>query len=422
MSITSSFYSGLSGLDTHATAMRVIGDNIANLHTTGFKSSTAHFEDVLGVSLTGVSGGNQTGAGAKVTSVDANFIQGSLMTTDVSTDVAVNGKGFFIVRDAMSEEMFYTRAGHFHIDNRGYYVNNLGYRVQGYLYDSTGTALIESLSDIQINQNSMIPPRVTSLVNMTLNLDATESPIVGGFDIDNPSRTSHFSTALNIYDSLGQSHQIRVFFTKVSDQTWQWNALIDGADVQGGTPGVAQSYGSGTIAFDETGQLTTGMPVNFYTGSITFANGLTPPATRIDFTGTSQYGSPSAIQVLSHDGYAAGTVSGISIDDEGNIVASYTNGTRRKIACLALADFPNLNGLSRKGSNLFQATTNSGDPLFNRPGVGGMGTISSSMLEESNVDMAAEFIKMIIIQRGYQANTKVITTTDEMLTQLINIR
>lgn len=420
MSITSSFYSGLSGLDSHATAMRVIGDNIANLHTTGFKSSTAHFEDVLGVSLTGVSGGNQTGAGVKVAAVDANFIQGSLMTTDVSTDVAVNGKGFFIVEDALSEELFYTRAGHFHIDNQGYYVNNLGYRVQGYLYDSTGTTLIETLSDIQINMNSMIPPRVTSMVKMVLNLNATESDLT--WDPNNPSGTSHFSTALNIYDSLGQSHQIRIYFTKVDNQTWLWNGLIDGADVQGGTPGVPVSYGSGILTFDEYGQLTTGMPVEFYTEDITFANGLTPPPTRVDFTGTTQYGSPSAIQVLSHDGYAAGTVSGVSIDEEGNIIASYTNGTRRKIACLALADFPNLNGLTRKGANLFQATTASGEPLFNRPKVGGMGTISSSMLEESNVDMAAEFIKMIIIQRGYQANTKVITTTDEMLSQLINIR
>ncbi len=420
MSITSSFYSGLSGLDTHASAMRVIGDNISNLHTTGFKNSSVHFEDVLGVSLSGVSGGNQTGAGVKVSSVDANFIQGSLMTTDVATDVAVNGRGFFIVQDPLTEEMFYTRAGHFQIDNRGYYVNPQGYQVQGYLYDSTGTTLIESLSDIQINLNSMIPPRVSSEVRMVLNLDASQSSLV--WDINDPSATSHFSTALNIYDSLGQSHQIRVYFTKTDDQEWGWNAVIDGADVQGGTSGTLSQYGSGTITFDSLGRLTTGMPVNFYTGSVTFANGLTPPATTIDFTGTSQYGSPSAIQVLTHDGYAAGTVSGVSIDDQGNIVASYTNGTRRKIACLALADFPNLNGLSRKGANLFQATTTSGDPLLNRPGVGGMGTISSSMLEESNVDMAAEFIKMIIIQRGYQANTKVITTTDEMLAQLINIR
>lgn len=422
MSITSSFYSGLSGLDTHATAMQVIGDNIANLHTTGFKASSAHFEDVLGVSLSGVTGSNQTGAGAKVGSVDVNFIQGSLETTDVATDIAINGKGFFIVGDPITREQFFTRAGHFTIDNQGYYVNNLGYRVQGYLYDTTGTTLIETLADIQIQQNAMIPPRVTGEIQMALNLDASTQPLPGGFDIDHPSTSSHFSTALTIYDSLGQSHQIEVYFTKIDDQKWQWNAVIDGADVQGGTPGQYILYGSGEIGFDTSGKLITSMPVNFYTGSITFANGLTPPSTTVDFTNTTQYGSASSIQRLYQDGYAAGTVSGIAIDEEGNIVANYTNGVRKRIARLALADFPNLNGLLRKGGNLFQATTHSGDPLYNKPGVGGMGTICSSMLEESNVDMAAEFIKMIIIQRGYQANTKVITTTDEMLAQLINIR
>ncbi len=308
----------------------------------------------------------------------------------------------------MTSELFYTRAGHFSLDNQGYYVNTLGYQVQGYLYDSTGTSLIETLSDIQINQNSMIPPNVTTEVNMVLNLDASASPLT--WDITDPGNTSHFSTALNIYDSLGQS------------QTWEWNAVIDGADVQGGTAGVLESYGTGTLEFDTSGALSTDMPVDFYTGDITFANGLSATASTIDFTDTTQYGSATAIQILNQNGYAAGTVSGVSIDEEGNIIANYTNGTRRRIARLALADFPNLNGLLRKGATLYQATTTSGDPLYNKPGVGGMGNISASMLEESNVDMAAEFIKMIIIQSRYQANTKVITTTDEMLAQLINIR
>jgi flagellar hook protein FlgE len=430
MSITSSFYSALSGLDTQGTAMQVIGDNIANTKTTGFKSSTAHFEDVLGVSLSGVTGSNQTGAGSKISSVDGNFIQGSLETTDVATDIADNGKGFFIVQDPSSSELFYTRAGHFMIDSQGYYVNSEGYQIQGYLYDSTGTNLIESLADIQINQNSMIPPRVTSQINMVLNLDGGETivPAATAFDATDPN-TYNYSTTLNIYDSLGQVHSIHVYFTKRPDTAgppislnWEWNAMIDGSDVQLGTPGVLQAYGTGTVNFDTSGQLTTAMPVNFYTGAITFANGLTPPATTLDFTNTTQYGSDSAIQSLSQNGYAAGTVSGVGIDEKGNIVASYTNGTRQKIARLALADFPNLNGLARKGMTLYQATSTSGDPLYNKPGVGGMGTISSSMLEESNVDLASEFIKMIIVQRGYQANTKVITTTDDMLAQLINIR
>jgi flagellar hook protein FlgE len=420
MSITSSFYSGLSGLDTHGTAMQVIGDNIANVQTTGFKNSSVHFEDVLGASLSGVSGGNQTGAGAKVSTVDGNFLQGSLETTNAITDVAINGGGFFIVEDSSNDEVFYTRAGHFIIDNQGYYVNTQGYRVQGYLYDSQGMSLIETLSDIQINQNSMIAPQVTGDIDMVVNLDASEAASV--WDINNPSTTSHFSTGLTVIDSLGQSHPIQVYFTKTAGQTWQWNAVIDGGDVQGGTPGVLQPYGSGTINFDISAQMTTAMPMNFYTGAITFANGITPPSTTIDFTDTTQYGAASIIQVLNQDGYAAGTVSEVSIDEGGNLVANFTNGTQRNIARLALASFSNINGLERKGSTLYRATSDSGDPLYNSPGTGGMGNISASTLEESNVDLAGEFIKMIIIQRGYQANTKVITTIDEMLAQLINIR
>jgi flagellar hook protein FlgE len=283
---------------------------------------------------------------------------------------------------------------------------------------------MESLADIQINQHSMIAPQVTSGVDLVLNLNAAATDLV--WDITDPTGTSHFSTALTLFDSLGQIHQIQVYFTKTDTATeeWEWNAVIDGSDVQGGTAGVLEAYGTGTINFDTSGQLTTAMapPPNFYTGAITFANGLTPPATTVNFSNTTQYGSDSAIQSVSQNGYAAGTVSGLGIDQQGNIVASYTNGMRRKVARLILADFPNLNGLLRKGSTLYQATTNSGDPLYNKPGVGGMGNISSSMLEESNVDLASEFIKMIIIQRGYQANTKVISTTDEMLNQLINIR
>jgi flagellar hook protein FlgE len=421
MSITSSFYSGLSGLDTHATAMQVIGDNIANVHTTGFKSSSAHFEDVLGVSLTGVAGSNQTGAGASVEAVDVNFIQGSLETTDVGTDVAINGKGFFILKNALSGEDVYTRAGHFTLDNQGYYVNSQGYRVQGYQYDPSGTALLESLGDIQVNPNNMLPPHITSEVSMGLNLDAASE--LKTFDIADPPGTSNYSTALTVFDSLGESHQVQVYFNETAPMNWEWHAVIDGGEV-GGTAGTPELYGSGSLVFDGDGKLTTVMPVSLYdsTLALTFASGTTPPDTTIDFTDTTQYGSPSAIQKITQDGYAAGNVTGISVDESGNLLSHYTNGTVKSVARLVLADFPNLNGLEREGGNLYRATTKSGDPLNNKPGEGGVGTISSSMLEESNVDLASEFIKMIIIQRGYQANTKVITTTDDMLAQLINIR
>lgn len=419
MSITSSFYTGLSGLDAHGTAIGVIGDNIANVHSAGFKASTTHFEDVLGLSLTGVSGSNQTGAGTKVASVDGNFIQGSLATTQVGTDVAINGKGFFIVGDPNTNESYYTRAGHFTVDNQGYYINGQGNRVQGYLYDSTGQTLIEIMSDIQLNTHSMVPPQITTEIDTVLNLDATITDFLV-FDVNNLSTTTHYSTPITIYDSLGQSHQLQLYFTKTAAQTWDLNVVVDGSDTSDGLPHL---YGAAvTLGFDTSGALTTAMPQTLTPAGFNFANGIAPSAIDIDLTNTSQYGSASAIQSIFQDGFAAGTLSDISIDERGNIIGNYTNGTVRNIARLALGDFTNLNGLERKGGTLYQATTHSGPPLYNKPGEGGMGSISSSMLEESNVDLAAEFIKMIIVQRGYQANTKVITTTDDMLAQLLNLR
>ena len=216
MSITSSFYSGLSGLDTHGIAMQVIGDNIANMHTSGFKGSSVHFEDVLGQSLSGVTGSNQTGAGTKASSIDYNFVQGSLETTDVSTDVSINGKGFFIVEDALTNEQFYTRAGHFTIDNQGYLVNNKGYRVQGYNYDAKGLTLLETLADIQISQNSMVPPKETTQVDTVLNLDVQKPPKPGISltpvlhpTIQPPSRFTILWVKTIKYSSILRKRQIR---------------------------------------------------------------------------------------------------------------------------------------------------------------------------------------------------------------------
>ncbi len=418
MSLASSFYTALSGLDTHGMAMQVVGDNISNLNTNGYKSSSIWFEDVLGGALSG----DQAGVGAKISAVDGNFTQGSLMTTGVNTDIAISGKGFFILEKTGTDEEYYTREGHFNLDSQGYYVNRQGMRVQGYLYDPTGTTLIQTLTDIQIDPQSLVPPSETNAVEMVLNLDATEPASAVGFDIANPGGTSQYFTSLRIYDTLGQAHNIQLYFTKTASMNWDWNAVMDGSDVQGGTPGTAELYGSGSLTFDATGQMTTAMPVNFYTGTITFGNGIAPSATTLDLTGTSQYGSPSAIKSIAQDGFAAGNIAGFTISSDGTINGNYTNGMVRNIAQLGLADFTNLYGLERNGGMLYRATSESGDPLYNRPTVGGLGSISSSMLEESNVDLASEFIKMMILQRGFQANSKVITTTDEMLAQLISIK
>jgi len=420
MSLSSSFYTALSGLDTHTVAMQVVGDNIANLNTVGFKGSTALFEDLLGSAMTTVTGVDQTGGGAKVSTIDGNFTQGTLETTGVNTDVGITGRGFFVVKDVSTNVDYYTRAGHFNLDTDGYYVTPHGLRVQGYLYDSTGTNLIESLTDIQLTNRNMAAPRVTSEASMVLNLDATETALT--WDPANPGGTSNYSTATRIYDSLGNAHNIQVYFTKTGAQAWDWNAMIDGSDVQGGTAGTPVLYGNGSLAFDNNGQLTTAMPGSFYSGAITFGNGLAASATTLDFSGSTQYGSPSAIQSVSQDGYASGYLAGVVIDSDGTISGNYTNGVTQDIAQLVLADFVNLYGLARQGSQLYMATSESGDPLYDQAGMGGMGTVASGMLEEANVDLAAEFIKMMINQRGFQANSKVITTTDEMMASLIAIK
>ncbi len=420
MSLGASFYTALSGMNTNGMAMQVISDNISNSNTVGFKSTSTQFEDILGMSLEGIAGFTHMGVGVDVSAMPIAFTQGTLVTTTVGTDVAVNGKGFFIVEDAISNEQFYTRAGNFHVDDEGYFVNVNGLRVQGYLYDSTGTNLIETLDDIVVDQTTMIPPSITEEVDMVLNLDSAEDALT--FDITDPGATSNYSTALTVYDTLGQSHTITVYFTKTAAQAWEWNATIDGSDVNGGTPGTAQLFGSGDIAFTTDGLLSTAMPMDFYTGAITFANGIAATDIDVDFSSTTQYGSPSIIQILTQDGYAAGNLSGISIITDGNIVGHYTNGQVKNIARLALADFPSLLGLERAGSLLFKQTTDSGVPLVNKPSEEGLGEVSAGMLEESNVDLAAEFIKMIITQRAYQANSKVISTTDEMLAQLMSIK
>ena len=421
MSITSSFYSALSGMDSNGIALQVIADNISNSHTVGFKGSTVHFEDILGMSLEGVGGANRLGVGATVSTIACNFTQGTMSTTGVGTDLALNGKGFFILEDPTSATQFYTRAGNFHMDSNGYLVSPNAQRVQGYLYDPAGINLIETLADIRVDQTDMIAPAVSSEVEITLNLDSEGTAKV--FDIVNPGTTSNYSTALTIYDALGQAHTITVYFTKVAQQDWDWNALIDGSDVSGGVAGIPELFGTGGTEFTTSGLLSNTTPQSFHTEAITFANGIAAaiPMT-VDFTGTTQYGAPSAVQSIHQDGYAAGIISGIAINQEGNVVGHYTNGIVRDIARLALADFPSVYGLERAGSMLFKATPASGDPLVNKPGEAGLGDISASMLEESNVDLAAEFIKMIITQRAYQANTKIISTTDEMLAQLLSIK
>jgi len=429
MSVGSAFYTGLSGLDTSGMAMGVMGDNLANIGTTGYKSSSIFFGDVLGLSLTGVSGGNRVGAGSKTQAVDVNYTQGTFETTGSGTDVAINGNGFFVIRNPGDGAEYYTRDGHLGIDNEGYYINSQGYRVQGYKYglDSvTGKyALEETLTDLKVTPGSINPPVATTSLTMKLNLDASADIKTTPWALPPTPNMYNFSAPVTIYDSLGSSHVIQVFFTKSAASTWDWNALIDGGDVTGGTAGTPQLFGSGAgIAFDPTtGKMTApAIAVPFHLGGIIFKNGSPSTANTIDFADSVSFASPSLAQDLSQNGFPAGSATSVSIDEFGNLTAAYSNGTNKPLYRMALATFKSLGGLDRKGLTLYQSTIASGDPLYGKAGEGSLGKVNPTMLEQSNVDLASEMIKMIIVQRAYQANAKVITMADEMMQAVQNIR
>ena len=429
MSVGSAFYTGLSGLDTSGMAMGVMGDNLANIGTTGYKSSSIFFGDVLGLSLTGVSGGNRVGAGAKTQAVDVNYTQGTFETTGSGTDVAINGNGFFVVRNPGDGSEYYTRDGHLGIDNEGYYINSQGYRVQGYKYgiDSvTGEySLEETLTDLKVTPGSINPPVATTTVTMKLNLDASADIKTTAWAIPPTPDMYNFSAPVTIYDSLGSSHVIQVYFTKTAASTWDWHALIDGGDVTGGVAGTPQLFGSGLgMAFDPaTGEMTAPVaPVPFHAAGITFINGSPSIASTIDFADSVSFAAPSMLQDQSQNGFPAGSATSVSIDEFGNLTAAYSNGTNKPLFRMALCTFKSLGGLDRKGLTLYQSTIASGDPLYGKAGEGSLGKINPTMLETANVDLASEMIKMIIVQRAYQANAKVITMADEMMQAVQNIR
>jgi flagellar hook protein FlgE len=433
MGIGSAFYTGLSGLDTSGMAMGVMGDNLANVGTTGYKGSSIYFGDVLGLSLTGVSGGNRVGAGSKTQAVDVNYTQGTFETTGSGTDVAINGSGFFVVRNPGDGAQYFTRDGHLGIDNEGYYINSQGYRVQGYKYglDSVTKeyALEETLTDLKVTPGSVNPPVATTAATMKLNLDASADVKVTPWALPPTPDMYNFSAPVTIYDSLGSSHVIQVFFTKTAagpPSSWNWNALIDGGDILNGTAGVPQLFGSGAgMAFDPaTGKMTVpAAAVPFGTaGGLTFKNGSLSIASTIDFADSVSFAAPSLLQDLNQNGFPPGSATSVSIDEFGNLTAAYSNGTNKPLFRMALATFKSLGGLDRKGQTLYQNTIASGDPLYGKAGEGSLGKINPTMLEAANVDLASEMIKMIIVQRAYQANAKVITMVDEMMQAVQNIR
>ncbi len=419
MGLFSALFSGVNGINSNGNVISVIGDNIANVNTIGYKSSRAAFEDILAGSDSNV------GLGSRVASITAQFGQGGFESSSSVTDLAIDGKGFFMVKDPGDNSKFYSRAGQFVVDRDGYLANNKGLRLQGFSVD-TSNNLTANVSDISIS-TTPVSPNDTGEIALVMNLNSN-STTPAAFSTATPTTTSNFSTGVTVFDSLGNSHLVTIYFRKSASNSWSWYGLINGSEVTGPSSGVNVQAATGTLTFNSAGALTSAATT---TSDFDFLGATQSQAITFDFgsivstgnglDGATQFGSDSAVSNITQDGYASGSLKSIEISPDGTITGNYTNGTNQTIAQVVLATFSDETSLRRVGGNNYQETLGSGQPTVNGAGVAGKGNVVSSTLEQSNVDLANELIKMVIIQRGFQANTRTISTVNDLLAQLVTL-
>ncbi len=404
------FEQGLSGLNAASKSLDVIGNNVANSSTVGFKESQAQFADVYASSMAGSSGG-QAGIGVRVATVAQQFSQGNITTTNNSLDMAISGSGFF--RMDNNGSITYSRNGQFQLDKNGLIVDNQGNKLTGFLPNAAGVIVATTPADIQISTADLLP-RPTANVTAGLNLDARlTQPAVAPFNPNN-SATFNNSTSSTIYDSLGGAHTASLYFVKGAvANNWSAYLTVDGTQVGAGalTP----------MTFSTSGVLTA--PVAAVTSaSFTPTGGGAPQTLAFDFAGTSQFGSSFGVNSLSQDGYTSGHMTGFSTGSDGIVTGRYSNGQTKTLAQVVLANFSNDQGLQPLGNNQFAETSTSGTPLVGVPGSASLGLLQTSATEDSNVDLTAELVNMITAQRAYQANAQTIKTQDQILQTIVNLR
>jgi flagellar hook protein FlgE len=424
MSINNNLYIGVSGLIAHGDAIGVVGDNIANTSTVGFKRSRAEFSDMLGGEL----GAQRLGGGVRLGGTQTMWEQGTITSTGNPMDVAISGGGTFIVKGnhAGQTGQFYTRDGRFSLDKSGYVVDARGLRLQGYTIATNGTRST-SIGDLPLAARQS-PPSPTANAKMTLNLDANAT-VPPAWDPTNPNATSSYATSMTVHDSLGAPHKVEVYFRNAGGGSWEFHAMVDGGELAGGTPGTPTEIGSGTLTFDATGKLAS----QTATSSASFLNAAPNQAIAFNFGddlasggtglgGTTQFAGASAVTALDIDGHGAGNLTDLEIAEDGTVRGVFDNGDRIDLARLALADFANVDGLERRGDGLYQETSASGAALVDVAGVGARGSMVSGALEGSNVDLSTELVTLIAYQRAFSANAKTVTTADEMMAEVSNLK
>ena len=440
MSLFSTLQTGASGLGVSGQSLGVIGDNIANLNTVGYKRNRASFADMLPENVAGLGGGSQLGRGVTNVGIASQFTQGSLESTGSPLDVALSGGGWFQVKDANGQPL-YTRDGTFGLDEEGYVVTRTGLRVQG--YNAIDNSISAVVGDLRLEDNP-VPPQPTSSIALDVVLDPTTS---NGVDysalvldgvattLSDASDAADFTTSITVYDSLGRAHDVVVNFEQdpANPSSWNYSVVIDGGetDVAGAVAGAAFEIGSGTLTFDASGNLS----ANAYTptttawtwpGSEAFAPtidlGLDPLGNTTEGSIlNSGAGTGNTLSAISQNGFSVGNLASIAVDEEGVVMGRYTNGEEIPLGQLAVALFEAESGLQRLGGNLYRASRESGDPAIGRAGAGGRGSVVGYALERSNVDLEDEFVDMIRAQRSFQANAGVIRTADETLQELVNL-
>ncbi|PIS11721.1 MAG: flagellar hook protein FlgE [Bdellovibrio sp. CG10_big_fil_rev_8_21_14_0_10_47_8] len=426
MGILSSLYTGVSGLVAQGEALGVVGDNIANANTTGFKASRAEFQDILSKDLKGILGGNQIGRGTKIGAVNPIIVQGNVDATDKVTDLAISGEGYFQVKG--SDGTSYTRDGSFHFDREGYLVTNDNQRVQGFQADEKGK-ILNKVEAIRFPR-ALVPAKATSEVKLDLNLDSRVETNKK-FDIKNPYDTSHYSTGTEIFDSQGNKHLMTLFFNKTADRTWEYRGVVDGKEASDGKAGELAQLCQGTLKFNVDGKLESQEMAesnfNFSGGAfqnqkikLNFGDPIAEGGKGID--GTKQYGKDSDLITWGQDGSAAGTITGLSFNDQGVLTALYSNGEAKDLSQITLAKFENPEAMFKVGNNRLKESRDSGAAALGTSGSAGRGKLFAKSLERSTVDLAAEFVNLIQNQRGFQANAKTITTTDQLLEEVIQLK
>ncbi|QNU63526.1 flagellar hook protein FlgE [Halomonas profundus] len=411
-----SFSQALSGLSAQQQKLGAVGNNIANSQTVGFKSSGVQFADVYAES--------RIGLGVRTSTVLQNFSQGNVESTNRNMDLAIAGEGFFRFQQS-NGEVGYSRNGQLTMTADGRLVNAQGAQIMGYAANADG--VVQAGGDVNplTVEAGDLPASATTELNVSLNLDSgegelvapTEAEILAGLDSDDYS----YSTNATIYDSQGNARNLTYYFTKTDAATNQWDVSLrmSGGPEGAGTYAVA---GLTTLDFDASGRLEGGEQATFtFTADEFDGTQLENLEVAVDFTGSSQSANNSTVNNIEQDGYTAGSLVGVTIEDDGTVMRNYSNEESRAAGQIALVSFRNPEGLKPDGDNLWTATGASGQELVGAPGTGQRGLIEPSAVETSNVDMARELVDMIVAQRAYQANSQTISTQDELLQTIINL-